>query len=186
MMTQQLEVSILAAPVAAIDRRAISQAWYSALRYAAAPQHGAVTGAAIGSSASPRNGLRHDAWVSPHRTRFESAGSPRGRAVVPTTRPTDEAGRLKSRRVAPPLAVRIERAFGGGATSPKRVTFSLGRGSARVHVILQTKGDCIMLVALCTPELRGVVGSALTQARRALAGRNISLAPHRTGSAACS
>ena len=34
MMTQQLEVSILAAPLAAIDRRVLSQAWYSALRLA--------------------------------------------------------------------------------------------------------------------------------------------------------
>ena len=34
MMTQQLEVSILAAPLAAIDRRALSQAWYSALHLA--------------------------------------------------------------------------------------------------------------------------------------------------------
>lgn len=32
-MTAQLEVSILAAPVAAIDPRALSQAWYSALRF---------------------------------------------------------------------------------------------------------------------------------------------------------
>ncbi len=30
-MTQQLEVSILAAPLAAIDRRVLSQAWYAAL-----------------------------------------------------------------------------------------------------------------------------------------------------------
>ncbi len=37
MMTQQLHVSILAAPLAAIDPRALSQAWYSALRLA----HGA-------------------------------------------------------------------------------------------------------------------------------------------------
>ena len=40
MMTQQLEVSILAAPLAAIDRRALSQAWYSALHLAGPDQQG--------------------------------------------------------------------------------------------------------------------------------------------------
>jgi hypothetical protein len=73
------------------------------------------------------------------------------------------------------LAERIERTFAKAATAPKRATFSMGRGAARVHVILQTSRTGIVLLALCHPDMRVTVARALAQARVALAARGIGI-----------
>jgi hypothetical protein len=172
MMTRQLEVSILAAPLAAIDRRALSQAWYSALRLAArgTPEvaHRPCAMHASGVPLHPHNSLAERAV---HRNGTASApqalGKPRQRGSVSEP---EHHGERRAPRAQ--LAARIERVF-TAAWQPKRATFSLGPGNARVHVMLQTSGTQVTLVALCSPRLRDLVGPELTRARRALAARGI-------------
>jgi hypothetical protein len=84
---------------------------------------------------------------------------------------------LRRRASRSPLAERIERAFTGSQDLPKRATLSIGRGAARVHVILQTTGERATLIAVCRPELRSVVGRALADARLALAARGLRVNP---------
>jgi hypothetical protein len=186
MMTQELEVSILAAPLGAIDRRSLSQAWYTALRLA------------------PGGRKAPDDFASDRRTRQPAvSGQPRAANVVPQRAgaqpfPIRAAvhkqsaiadvcrNALHRQALRPPLARRIERAFADPNSRARRATFSLGRGNARVHVILQSKGDRTVLLAICPPEARDVVSRALAQARRALAARGIGLELPRDGGRRCS
>jgi hypothetical protein len=175
MMTQQLEVSILAAPLAAIDRRALSQAWYSALHLARQDRR----------LVQPREcGPRIVATRSEPERQDETdlcrppAAEPRVHFVQ--TKPlqvTMQSGatRISANRGGLPLSQRIERRFAHSTSQVKRATFSMGRGAARVHVILQTNGNVATLVALCRPQMRGVVARALVQARAALSTRGVLL-----------
>ncbi|MBV9028552.1 MAG: hypothetical protein JO311_08045 [Candidatus Eremiobacteraeota bacterium] len=172
MMTQQLQVSILAAPLAAIDRRTLSQAWYSALCFRQ-------------RSAQPPGmrvaGRRHDvsAVMAPRGARAPT-GTPQPPATVCTlfeargASVADSESPLRRSNAAPrPLAKAIEDAFCNRATRPRRATFSIGRGNARVHVLLQTNGGTAALVALCSPAYSRHVSQALAQARRSLAARGV-------------
>jgi hypothetical protein len=94
-------------------------------------------------------------------TQSASAAAPQaGSAIAPN-------------RTGFPLSRRIERTFFRQSAPLRRATFSLGRGRARVHVILQSTASTVTLVALCRPEMRRVVARALAQARWALAARGI-------------
>jgi hypothetical protein len=185
MMTQRLEVSILAAPLAAIDRRALSQAWYSALRLAPRAERACV----VRSRVRPIVGLNARACppIVAEPSRRARVEIPRVHVTLakPSLISSDEARENVPRRRSP-LAARIERAFGGAAAHPKRATFAMGRGNARVHVILQTKGEQTTLLAICRPELRAVVARALAQARSALAARGIGAELHWSGGRGCS
>jgi hypothetical protein len=187
MITQQLEVSILAAPLEAIDPRVLSQAWYSALRLA--PQ---------GRGTQPDRACPRRLVAVPSRAASPRPSGLSQRHVVETQSP-----RLVAVQTAPllgdeehptvarssftryALAQRIERAFSDPRVGPKRATFSIGRGSARVHVMLQTKGTRATLLALCRPELQAVVARALAQARLALTARGIGVAPDVKGDRRC-
>jgi hypothetical protein len=182
MMTHELEVSIVAAPLEAIDRRALSQAWYSALHVAAPPQ----------PSIQPTAQRRSTQPAAPYRvgaTRTCESTKPYlyPKGAVRIVRRGPCAAEAHTVRHLPQsrLAARIARAF-AAASMPKRATFSLGRGNARVHVVLQTTPTRTMLVALCRPELRADVGQALAQARAALAARGIRLDLRKLGGRACS
>ena len=70
-----------------------------------------------------------------------------------------------------PLARKIASVFLDSRSRVERSTFTIGRDGARVHVVLQSKGDCVRLVAICAPAYRDVVARALAQARFALASR---------------
>jgi hypothetical protein len=175
MMTQQLEVSILAAPLAAIDRRALSQAWYSALRLArdgpAAPtpparpsQNAAV--ARLGQA-------RSDLGMADTRDAALPAVHARADRFASLSHAASDAGVRRVRLT--PLARAIGDAFANPRAPARRATFSMGRGGARIHVILQTNGARTTLVALCRPEIRAIVARALNEARLALAARGIEL-----------
>jgi hypothetical protein len=178
MMTEQLQVSILAAPLAAIDRRALSQAWYAALQRA--PRQPTTAAATQRASMPARAFDRVRPSVVPARRgkRLRCAvpnaqGKPARRALADVA-----AGAQRRCRFRSELAGRIERAFFDARGALRRATFSLGRGNVRVHVILQTKGGKAVLLALCPPEIRDVVARALTEARLALAARGIGLEVH--------
>jgi hypothetical protein len=175
MMTQQLEVSILAAPLAAIDRRALSQAWYSALHLARQDRR-----LVQARECGPRIVATRS---EPERQDETDLCRPRGaepRVHFVQTKPlqvTVQSGatRISANRGSLPLSQRIERRFAHPTSQVKRATFSMGRGAARVHVILQTNGNVATLVALCRPQMRGIVARALVQARVALSTRGVLL-----------
>jgi hypothetical protein len=188
MMTHELEVSILAAPLAQMDRRALSQAWYTALRLA--------PNAAIAPQQAARGDAARVLGASRRFVENRKSTGPANVAAAPARFCVPSRGSIgcvevhgvgRSRRL--PLAERIARVFAGSPTCVKRATFSLGRGNARVHVILQTIGERPTLLALCRPELRTIVGRALAQARLALARRGIGVELYTVaeeGSLACS
>jgi len=183
MMTQQLHVSILAAPLAAIDPSALSQAWYSALRFA----HGASaiqqTAGRCVTAARPRASVSTDALRESGRQ--PATVALRGARSMRCEVRAAEADHEKRRLARAPLARRIERTF-AASTPPQRATFSLEHGTARVHVILQTSGERCALVALCRPELEAIVSRALAQAGQALATRGIAIEMRARGVARCS
>jgi hypothetical protein len=183
MMTHELEVSVVAAPLEAIDPRMLSQAWYSALNLAAParriPTH----------SIAPQRATKAAPAYRLIATRGRRAAPPYlyRRRSLRAVRRDARAGEPQALRRSPQsrLAARIERTF-AGTSVPRRATFSLGPGNARVHVVLQTTPTRTMLVALCRPELRADVGQALAQARMALAARGIRLDVRKLGGSACS
>jgi hypothetical protein len=166
MMMQQLELNVLAAPLAAMDPRSLSQAWYSALRLAHPQECRALSpGKKSTSDSSSRveRFSRGDTQALPFRsaesrpTRSELPKPPLGVVQQGVTRVAD-------RRVFP-LSERIERRFAQSRTPVSRATFSMGRGAARVFVIAQTNGNVATLIALCRPEMRALVARALASAR---------------------
>lgn len=177
MMTQQLEVSILAAPLAAIDRRVLPQAWYSALRLARETPRLSTArphrGVAVGSPAS-RPFHKPILTATPRRVLVRSSHFPPAASLRVCS--DEDWARLRDDRARRwPLARAIENAFSDPRAKVRRATFSMGRGSARIHVVLQTNGQRAALVALCRPELSGLVARALMQARLALAARGVEL-----------
>ncbi len=186
MMTNRLEVSILAAPLAAIDRRALSQAWYSALRLA--PQPAPASLGPPRRRAGDANGAGRPGGL--HGSRSVKAGMiplnlSRGKSAV-THAAREGAGGLRRVPRGARLAERIERRFADPQANPKRATFAVGLGNARVHVVLQTSGGRTTLLALCKPEVRILVARALIQARTALAARGVGIEFCAIGPAECS
>jgi hypothetical protein len=168
MMTQQLQASILSAPIAQIDRRALSEAWYSALHLA--------------RGHAPTPAERPETRCSARelgKAKTNAANRRKDRSAPPIVRPrrvSGQGGALLARvveRRAPrsPLARRIESVFLDPRARAERSTFTIGRDGARVHVVLQSTGDCVRLIAVCAPANREIVARALAQARYALASR---------------
>lgn len=168
MMTQQLGFSILSAPLAAIDRRALSQAWYSALHLAR--EHAAP--------AQPPRSRASCAPAVPCNKRTNERGTfssqREDRSAHASTARHERGTAVERRAVRSPLARKIERVFLDPVRRPVRATFTLG-GASRVHVALQSTSGGVRLIALCAPELRTRVARALDEARYALARRGIAL-----------
>jgi hypothetical protein len=168
--TAQIGISVLSAPLAAIDRRSLSQAWYSALHLARdpAPPKTAATGRTAArpipaSVRSPGDAPSVRASAAPASSKALHSASAR-------------AGAALERRVARlPLTRRIERALFERTCSAARTTFAVGAGTGRVVVALHASGGTVRIVALCSPALRHTVARALDQARFALAARDIEL-----------
>lgn len=172
MMTQQLGFSVLTAPIASLDRRALSQAWYSALHL--------VRGRAAAIKETPvkphvrlqppchevhaaRTQLKHFGERAPANARREVSAD--RACVVPADR----------RATRSPLARKIERLFLHPGVAARRATFTLEGSGVRVHVSMQTGKSGMRLVAVCPPHARAAVSRALNEARYALAARGIAL-----------
>ena len=169
MTTQQLGFSVLSAPLAAIDRRALSQAWYSALHIAREKSRAQAGSTMPAAQADARHARSRNAAVTRGLTKPAYKGII-GREAAPKM----QVGEIDRRAARSALARKIERAFLHPARNVARTTFSLG-GAARVHVTLQQSSSGVRLVAVCSPALREQVAIALEQARFALARRGIAL-----------
>jgi hypothetical protein len=180
---QPLATSIITAPLAAIDRRALSQAWYSALHVQARASKPESAARPVSPSGSGRRTDRiagTDSHGAPPANGASSSALPARREAVPP------AGGPERRAPRSPLARRIESAFLDPRGCLHRATFSVGDSAgSRVHVTLQSAGGRVRLVALCHPSARARVARALAQARYALGARGVVLEHARIGESAC-
>lgn len=169
-MTQELNVCVLSAPLAAIDRRALSQAWYSALHCASKSERPLAERARCQLPASDL--IRIKSLRAPREYSYSqalrSAASRKGNAKIQARCGGCDADR-RARRSS--LARRIERRFSQAQAGSQRATFSAG--GKRVHVMVQASAGRVRLVAVCPPALRETVARALAQARFTLASRGI-------------
>lgn len=167
MMTAPNTVAVVATQLPGTDRRALSQAWYSALHLAekstphipARPLAGPASSAHVPTSAHTISSI--------HRSelRVNAVAGERGaRTAVPS-------GASERRAPRTELAQRIERALVPRPRAPMVASASLAikARDGRVHLLVRTDGSTTRIVALCAPALRERVESALAQARFALA-----------------
>jgi hypothetical protein len=163
MMTQQLPASILTAPLAQVDRRALSQAWYSALRLA----HGGERSTDCARAQGSRGATFEPAKPDPNRRQASTVAS---RAARPRRSNAGRAMTTERIEQAPHsrLAGKIQRAFFTPRSRVERSTFTIEREGARVHVVVQSRGNRVRLIAVCRPADREIVARALARARYAL------------------
>lgn len=172
MMTQQLGFSVLTAPIAAIDRRALSQAWFSALHLAKdAPKRETPSSAAF----ALERRCAHDANVQVERRASATRQVPSMQVHREIKSAKREAPALDRRSFRSPLARKIEYAFLRPNVPATRAAFTIDGTQARVHVTMQRTRSGLQLVAVCPPHARERVARALEQARYALAERGISI-----------
>jgi hypothetical protein len=168
MTTATRSVAVVATRLPDIDRRALSQAWFSAL-HLAQPATGS-TGAAhpvalVSPGDRPVKGtqtstvLRNGGAQVDDRCGSARSASPPG---VPGT---------ERRKAGGELARRIERAVERHvARGPQRsAAIAIDAGDGRVHLLVRTDRAATRIVALCSPHLRERVDRALAHVRFALA-----------------
>ncbi|GAC1653644.1 MAG: hypothetical protein NVS9B12_03780 [Vulcanimicrobiaceae bacterium] len=171
MIVRQAELTILSAPVPLCDRRALSEAWYSAL-------HLHIDKSRL--APAPKGGR---AWrASTQRGRQANESGVAKKAPVPTLNRAVRVGAALAfpgapqyERRTPPsrLARKIERAFAAPSSPRRHAAFSLEGARGRVQILLRQRGRETQIIALCAPAARDAVAQALTQARYALALRGI-------------
>jgi hypothetical protein len=168
-ISEQLHFSILSAPIASADRRALSQAWYSALYRGTSKKPLVAADAKIcrgdNTGAPPRAGVRLSAapvsGAAPRAPRVEAYAS---RAA---------AGERRAPQLR--LARQIEGLVRQRQSARTAATFVLDGSRARVRVLVVAGGGSIRLIAICSKNAREPVARALEQARYASAARGIIL-----------
>jgi hypothetical protein len=167
MTTASGGVAVIATQLAQTDRRALSEAWYSALHLtrAVAPVPSRAA-RAVPSTATRSSGVHEPA----------SPAGDRAAAALPALR----AQRAASARIEPvnerrrPLTEttrRIERAVAALATVPQAnaTAHTVDVAGGRVRLLVRSDGRTTRIVALCSRPLREQVERALAGARFALA-----------------
>lgn len=178
---QHLEFSVLSAPLASVDRRSLSQAWYSAL-YAAdktpkcenrCPAPASTSGDSPVCDVAQKQAPIHANSAGPiERVPAREGDTPRASA--------------SERRTAQlPLARRIEHRLRCSPKAPRKTSVTLDEPGGRVQLLLCTSGHRVKLVAICSPRAKERVAAALVQARYALAKRGIALEAVQRDGAAC-
>jgi hypothetical protein len=173
-MTTAPRLAVVATQLAQTDRRALSQAWYSALHLARretpamrAPSRTAAGTARVATpppAAAPSDG--------PHGGR--AARVPVHRAIASGPRVA-----LERRSVPTDLARRLERAVERAVrTTYRRTSQTIAVDGGRVTVLVRSEPGATRIVALCGEPVREAVERALAHARFALAARGYAvLAP---------
>jgi hypothetical protein len=171
-ITQHLEFSVLTAPLAAVDRRGLSQAWYSAL-------YGESATPAQATQVKKAPAFAYARQVATKTSQGETAAARRPVTLKATPhRKADVSvsnGTADRRAQRSPLARKIERVFLDPKARMQKASFALEAGEGRVQVLLRTQGSNVKLVALCPRKAIKQVAAALAQARYALARRGIAL-----------
>lgn len=180
-ISEQLQFSVLTAPVATVDRRALSQAWYSAL-YGNQNATSQVEGKGIAPHASQQKAPNVQPGASAARASEPLSIAPAARESHVRRAEGPQIDRRAPRSV---LARKIEQTFLRPRGRAHKASFTVEGEQGRVHVVLQTRGTRFKLVAICPPKERANVAAALLQARYALALRGIDLDAQTRGAEAC-
>jgi hypothetical protein len=166
MTTASDRVAVIATQVAQTDRRALSEAWYSALHLArdAAPL--------------PRPAARNALVTQPSALKPQAAHSPAGAGRLvprPAARPVRGAEAHNAvpderRRPASETDRRIQRAVATlSARRPVPAAHTVDIAGGRVRLLVHHDGRQTRIVALCSGPLREQVERALASARFTLA-----------------
>jgi len=174
-MNETTTVAILATDLAYTDRRALSQAWYSALRLAGGDAHDAQARrappprhrASLARAAQGGDALALDAGDGRNRRRGRT-GAERLEA-----RRAGAAEPLERRNTKTELARTIERGIARRAPCAETASFVVRAANGRVHLVVRSGAGGTRVVAVCAPSLCERVERALAQARFALAGRGL-------------
>ncbi len=167
---EKAQLTVLCVPLAGVDRRALSQAWYSALHMHTTEEGRSRKTCGVGRASPER--LTIIAGSEHNQPRFPCAdASPRKTARAQTT----PMAPCERRTVRSPLARKIREAFFSGQCHTHTATFALQGGNGRVHMVLRIEGREIRLIAVCAPKARELVRTALAQARYALASTGLRL-----------
>jgi hypothetical protein len=169
-MQQTTGVAVLATQLAQTDRRALSQAWYSALHLA-----GRSVGVPPpdGTAVTQRSAHRGPSLArsAPNPAEHARCGGQRlSRAAAPRATSAEAPERRLARSE---LARRIERGLARRTPRSGAASFAIRAGGGRVHLVVRADGARTRVVAVCAPPLRERVERALAQARFALAGRGV-------------
>lgn len=178
-ITEDLRFSVLSAPLAATDRRALSQAWYSALYRP-------------GATPVPQNRAPHVRGVEERTlTRAGTKEAPSGESI--RSAPARMAHERRAAAVACgerraprlPLARKIA-LFVLRPRKKSGATFTIDGAHGRVRVMVRADGNRVRLIALCAQPLKATVSAALAQARYALAARGAGVSARVWEGEACS
>jgi hypothetical protein len=165
MTTASGGVAVIAADVARTDRRALSEAWYSALHVARAgtpaPAHTRPHAPASGST--PRTSPRvHGPSAAP-----SPAPQSRRLRAIPRSAAAPAASRSQAQTETSRRIERAVTALAGAPRSARAQTIEVAGG--RVRLLVRSDGGTTRVVALCSAALREPVERALAGARYALA-----------------
>ena len=163
-------VAVVATQLADTDRRALSQAWYSALHVADHPPvvpHARNTPAPNAAAVSGSRFARNPNGV-PERRAPDGAARAREAACIPGAR--CDGGSADRRIPKTELARRIERGLARRAPRHAAASFAVRGADGRVQLIVRSDGARTRVVAVCAQPLRERVERALAQARFVLAG----------------
>jgi hypothetical protein len=165
-------IDVLTTQLAATDRRALSQAWYSALHLAEHSPRGIIASGRRAGTTQATTVSRGPSTRAPSPDTPGPAHAATSTARAVTRGRTSETVAAERRVAKSPLARKLERALAHhGCEHPS--SFALRSADGRIHLTIRTDGARTRLVAICAPSLRARVERALAQARFALAGRGL-------------
>ncbi|MBC5829067.1 MAG: hypothetical protein GIW98_02610 [Candidatus Eremiobacteraeota bacterium] len=168
---QNSPFAVLCAPFVHADRRALSQAWYSALHLQTKEQRDPRKVSQVRnpcdlhSNVRVRIEQRSEGWA---RT---SAASSR---IIAKAQIRQTAG-CERRASRSTLARKIERLLVAPQTGSHSATLALDGDHGRVHIVVRAQGSQVRIIAVCAPKARQIVQAALMQARYALARTGVAL-----------
>ena len=177
---EHLQFSVLTAPIAAIDRRGLSQAWYSALyRTSGESQKRAFPPSELPFGERSPRGATATHSTPQHRNVTDSK--------IACVREDSGGRNVPAERRAPrsALARKIERALLHPGAAARKGSFTIEGAAGRVQILLRAQGSRVKLVAICSPKAKAQVAEALAQARYALATRGVLLETQTREAAAC-
>jgi len=172
--TQRIAFDVLTAPLAAVDRRTLSQAWYSALHLAHRPD---------APPAAQATTVPHDGRPAgqAREVRATSHGLRAVRAEVPAKGAARRTGiplAVERRTPRSALSRRIERATLRALPREGTNSCVVRAESGRIALLVRVRGDRVELIAICAAHARAAVARALEEARYALARRGLACAAH--------
>jgi hypothetical protein len=165
-MPQTAPLTVVATQLALTDRRALSEAWYSALHAAGPPRRDAL---ARGPAVAPRRapGRLTGPLVQAHERALEARVPLVSRAHVARVTRAEHVPERRAPQSA--LARRLQRAIVRRIRRGLPGSFAMRAGEGRVQILVRSDGSATRIVAICAPPLRARVERALAQARFALA-----------------